>query len=146
MQFFGDRMQSVLPYVDVLFGNEHEAEALAALLKLEGDHKDLAYVAAAASALPKVDSKRPRLVVFTAGSLATVYALNGKTGSVPVAPIEASKIIDTNGAGDAFVGGFLAGYAQRKSVEECILVGHYCAGTVIQHDGCTFPAKPSYAL
>lgn len=28
----------------------------------------------------------------------------------PVPPIEKEKIIDTNGAGDAFVGGFLAGY------------------------------------
>jgi adenosine kinase len=63
-----------------------------------------------------------------------------------VSPIAAEKIIDTNGAGDAFVGGFLAAYARRLPVEKAILAGHYSAGVIIQHDGCTFPAVPEYTL
>lgn len=45
-----------------------------------------------------------------------VYLLDGKTTEYPVIPIADKDIIDTNGAGDAFVGGekglrlFLVGY------------------------------------
>lgn len=45
-----------------------------------------------------------------------VYLLDGKTTEYPVMPIADKDIIDTNGAGDAFVGGekvlrlFLVGY------------------------------------
>ena len=33
---------------------------------------------------------------------------HGKVRSYPVTPLASSDIVDTNGAGDAFVGGFLA--------------------------------------
>ena len=33
---------------------------------------------------------------------------HGNVKSFPVEPLEKSDIVDTNGAGDAFVGGFLA--------------------------------------
>jgi len=37
--------------------------------------------------------------------------------------IPASRVVDLNGAGDAFVGGFMAQFALGKSVEECIKAG-----------------------
>ena len=37
--------------------------------------------------------------------------------------LDQSKIVDTNGAGDAFVGGFLAALAQGKAVEAAVLAG-----------------------
>ena len=70
-------------------------------------------------------------------------------------------IVDTNGAGDSFVGGmsystsmttvstrfltgFLAYLALGKSHEEAIQAGAYCAFECIQQSGCTFPDKPNF--
>ncbi len=53
-------------------------------------------------------------------------------------------IIDTNSAGDSFVGGFLAYLALGKSDEESIQAGSYCAFECIQQSGCTFPDKPNF--
>lgn len=62
----------------------------------------------------------------------------------PVAPIEESRIIDTNGAGDAFVGGFLALLLKGNDIERAVNGGHYAAGEIIQRSGCTFPSEPSF--
>eukprot|EP00913_Durusdinium_trenchii_P016997 g15982.t1 len=49
-------------------------------------------------------------------------------------PVE-EKLVDTNGAGDAFVGGFLAALAKGKDMEACCKAGSYSASVVIQHSG-----------
>lgn len=48
-------------------------------------------------------------------------------------PVE--KIVDTTGAGDAYTAGFLYGYTQKKSLEECAKLGTFCATQVIQQVG-----------
>lgn len=145
VEFFGDQLKAVLPYVDVLFGNESEARALAKALSWDTDSVD-EIARMAATQLPYTGSG-DRLVVFTQGADHTAYAFkSGTTGTVPVACIAPESIVDTNGAGDAFVGGFLAAYADGKPVTRCCEVGHYAAGVIIQHDGCTFPTKPSITL
>lgn len=58
--------------------------------------------------------------------------------------IEDSKVIDANGAGDAFVGGFISQLALGKDIRACVNAGHYAAGVIIQHSGCTYPAKPDF--
>ncbi|ELK29090.1 Adenosine kinase [Myotis davidii] len=54
------------------------------------------------------------------------------------------EIIDTNGAGDAFVGGFLSQLVYDKPLTECIRAGHYAASVIIRRTGCTFPEKPDF--
>ena len=44
-------------------------------------------------------------------------------------------IVDTTGAGDAYTAGFLFGYTQNKSLEECANLGTFCATQVIQQVG-----------
>lgn len=44
-------------------------------------------------------------------------------------------IVDTTGAGDAYTAGFLFGYTQKKSLEECARLGTFCATQVIQQVG-----------
>lgn len=143
IQFFGEQLQKVLPYCDIVFSNDEEAGIFAESQKWET--KDVAEIALKTAALPKATAK-PRLVVFTCGAKETIYAMDGKVGKVAVAPIDTSKIIDTNGAGDSFVGGFLAAQASGKDIEESIRAGNYAAGVIIQHDGCTFPAKPDWSF
>ena len=53
-------------------------------------------------------------------------------------------LVDTNGAGDAFVGGFLAQLVLEKPIAECVRAGHYAARTIIQRSGCTFPKECNY--
>lgn len=61
----------------------------------------------------------------------------------PVIPIAKEKLIDTNGAGDAFVGGFLAKIVMGEGIKEAVHAGNYAASVVIQRSGATCPdTKP----
>ena len=62
-------------------------------------------IALKAAALPKEDEGRPRMVVFTQGALPTIVVENGVATEYPVIPLAEGELVDTNGAGDAFVGG-----------------------------------------
>ncbi len=63
----------------------------------------------------------------------------------PVPKLEEEKIIDSNGAGDAFVGGFFAQYLKNESFDKCIDCGIWISQIVIQRNGCTIPDKCDYA-
>ncbi|ODM94146.1 Adenosine kinase 2 [Orchesella cincta] len=141
-EFFTERLMSVLPYVDILFGNETEAETFAKVLKY--DTKDVAEIAKLIVALPKKNAARPRMVVFTQGEGPVIVAQGSKVQEFPVQKLSADKIKDTNGAGDAFVGGFLAQYMQEKPIEECVKCGIWTATEVIQQSGCAFPKDKKY--
>ena len=54
---------------------------------------------------------------------------------IEVPKIEADKLVDTNGAGDAFVGGFLSQYVQDKSLEKSVDCGIWVSGLIIQRSG-----------
>jgi len=141
-EHFGNRLMEAMPYVDFLFGNETEARCFSKYqLKLVTE--DVREIAKALSELPKKNSKRPRVVVITQGAEPTVLAVHGqelKDFDVK----QPLQIVDTNGAGDSFVGGFLAYLALGKSFEEAIQAGAYCAFECIQQSGCTFPDKPNF--
>jgi adenosine kinase len=62
--------------------------------------------------------------------------------------IDKDLIVDTNGAGDSFVGGFLSQIVQGdidgKSIETAIRAGIWLSGQVIQRNGCTFPETNAF--
>uniref|UniRef100_H2Y554 Adenosine kinase n=1 Tax=Ciona savignyi TaxID=51511 RepID=H2Y554_CIOSA len=142
-QFFTEPMMNAMPYVDILFGNETEAVAFAD--KHEWGTKDLVEIAKKIAALPKINSTKPRIVVITQGSLPTLVA-NGphEASEHPIIPLDKSKIVDTNGAGDAFVGGFLSQLVTGMTISECVQGGHFAANLIIQRSGCTFPKDCSF--
>ena len=47
-------------------------------------------------------------------------------------------IVDFNGAGDAFLGGFISQQMQNKTFEECCHLGNKAAAVVIKNIGCNF--------
>ncbi|XP_017552039.1 adenosine kinase isoform X3 [Pygocentrus nattereri] len=106
--------------------------------------KDIEEIAKKAQNLPKVNKKRQRIAVFTQGKEGTVMTKGDKVETFPVIQTDQSDIVDTNGAGDAFVGGFLSELVQDKSLEQCIRAGHYAANVIIRQAGCTFPEKPDF--
>uniref|UniRef100_A0A3P8VLW9 Adenosine kinase n=1 Tax=Cynoglossus semilaevis TaxID=244447 RepID=A0A3P8VLW9_CYNSE len=85
-QFFKDNLMKVLPYVDVLFGNETEASAFGK--EQDWDTKDVKEIAKKAQALTKENTKRPRIVVFTQGSEDTVMATGFLSQLVQDKPVE----------------------------------------------------------
>jgi adenosine kinase len=138
IQFFADQMAAVMPYADFVFGNEVEAATYGAA---KGYGTDLNEIALKLAAEPKASGTRPRVVVFTQGSQHTIVAADGKVQTFPVDALPRELLVDTNGAGDAFVGGFLSQLALGKSLSECVRGGNYAARIIIQHSGCTFPKE-----
>ncbi|KAI9486041.1 MAG: Ribokinase-like protein [Benjaminiella poitrasii] len=136
-QFFKERLDSVIKNTDILFGNEDEARTYA---KQSGwNTEDVEEIAKKLSQLEKSNSK-PRLVVITQGADATVTALGEETHVYPVIKVDASEIVDTNGAGDGFCGGFMGLYAQGvEDSARCVQAGHYLANLVIKRVGPTYP-------
>eukprot|EP00045_Choanoeca_perplexa_P002813 m.26823 g.26823 ORF g.26823 m.26823 type:complete len:353 (+) comp11719_c0_seq1:65-1123(+) len=116
-EFFKEPLTAALPYCDIVFGNESEAEAFAKA----NDYgtTDVKEIALKLSAHAKENTARPRLAVITQGASPTIVASEGKATEYVVDAVGADKIVDTNGAGDAFVGGFLSQLVQGKPVEVC---------------------------
>ncbi|XP_035262731.1 adenosine kinase-like isoform X1 [Anguilla anguilla] len=141
-QFFKEPMMKVMPYVDILFGNETEAATFAREQGFETE--DIKEIARMAQRLPKENKKRQRIVVFTQGKDETVATKGDEVMTFSVVDIDQTEIVDTNGAGDAFVGGFLSALVQEHPLEECIRAGHYAANVIIQRVGCTFPERPDF--
>ena len=139
---FADPDVGLMQYVDILFGNGDEAAEFSRVAGFNTN--DIKEIAAKTAALPKANPGRSRWVIFTQGKQPTIVAIDGKILEIPVKPISPELIIDTNGCGDSFVGGFLAQLVKGHSVDECIRCGSYAAKVVIQNYGCTFPDKPDF--
>jgi adenosine kinase len=133
-QFFKMQLEQILPYCDYVIGNESEAEAYALATGLAD--KDPQSVALVLARFTKANASRPRVVVITQGSQSTVVATsNSSTPKVyPVPALKDSDIIDTNGAGDMFAGGFMGALVAGKSVDEAVEIGHrlgqMCVGQI----------------
>merc|ERR1711948_158761 len=131
----------ILPQVDYLFGNETEAATWA---ETEGwETTDVKFIATRLSLIPSAKGVK-RTVVIPQGCEPTVVAINGHITEYPILALPKEKLVDTNGAGDAYVGGFLAGLVKGLPAEECCKAGAYAASVIVQQSGCTFPGKPDY--
>lgn len=141
IDFFGDQVATALEYADYLFCNESEAETYA---KKHGLGEDLKEVALKIAASPKKNESRPRTVIFTQGSSSTIVAYKGTVTEYAVDALDSKLLVDTNGAGDAFVGGFLAMLVQGKPIEDCVKAGHWGARYIIQQPGTTIDEPCNY--
>lgn len=143
LQFFKDQLMEALSYSDYIFANEDEADAFGTAMGQEG--ADRTKVAEMLVKSPKVNSKRSRVAVITQGPLPVIVArlddkgeIEIKNYEVPV--IESEKIVDTNGAGDAFVGAFIAKLLEEASFDESVDEGIKLSGLIVQRSGATFPS------
>ena len=106
-------------------------------------------VAEIAQHLANLEYKRPRTVVITQGADDVVVAFSDSPAEFrqfPVHTLSESQIVDTNGAGDAFVGAFLAYKVLGKPLKLCVEAGIYAATEVIKLSGCTFPNKNKFRV
>lgn len=151
-QFFKEPLDASSVYWDYLIGNESEALAYAESHGIEST--DITTIAKAIAVLPKANTARPRVVIITQGLDDTIVVTANKfeagaetsVQTFPVRAIAASEIVDTNGAGDAFAGGFLGALVQGKPLAECIDVGQWLASISLQELGPSFPyPKKTYS-
>uniref|UniRef100_A0A0D3FXZ9 Adenosine kinase n=1 Tax=Oryza barthii TaxID=65489 RepID=A0A0D3FXZ9_9ORYZ len=141
-EFFRDAQEKALPYADYIFGNETEARTFAKVRGWETENTE--EIALKISQLPKASGAHKRITVITQGCDPVVVADDGKVKTFPVILLPKEKLVDTNGAGDAFVGGFLSQLVQEKSIDECVRAACYAANVIIQRSGCTYPEKPDF--
>ncbi|KAJ8766068.1 hypothetical protein K2173_020584 [Erythroxylum novogranatense] len=142
-ELFKDAQEKALPYTDYVFGNETEARTFAKVHGWETENTE--EIAIKISQWPKASGTHKRITVITQGADPVVVAEDGKVKLFPVILLPKEKLVDTNGAGDAFVGGFLSQLVQEKAIEDCVRGGSYAANVIIQRSGCTYPERPEFS-
>jgi adenosine kinase len=75
----------------------------------------------------------PQFSVITLGEEGSVIYWGEKVAQIPIVPPD--RISDPTGVGDAFRGGFLAGYARRWEFEICGQMGAVAASFCLEHEG-----------
>ncbi|KAI9588379.1 adenosine kinase isoform X2 [Glossina fuscipes] len=141
-QYYKEQLMAAMVYVDILFGNEEEVETFAR--EHSWHAKDRKEIGQKLLSLPKENSERERIVIITQGHYPVLLFQGNNIKEFPVQQLSREQLVDTNGAGDAFVGGFLAQYIKKKSLDVCVRCGIWAASQIIQRSGCTFEGKPSF--
>jgi len=137
MQRYADEFNRALGLCDIVFGNELEALEYAKANGLSDASPE-----GVVKALARAPMEKPglRTAIITQGAEKTVLARSdGVYLEVPVPVVR--PVVDTNAAGDAFVGGYLAGVATGENLWTCVEMAHKAAGHIIQHTGCTFEGR-----
>ncbi|KAF9805940.1 hypothetical protein SFRURICE_004152 [Spodoptera frugiperda] len=106
----------------------------------------LPYIALEIAKYPKVNNSRARVVVITRGSDPVILVNEGKIEEIPVMPLKQDQIVDTNGAGDAFTGGFISQIVRGRPLKECVQCAMYAASHIIQNSGCSFAGPSEFKL
>ncbi len=112
----------VADYVDILFANEHEAQAFT------GEPEPI-------NALEAI-SKMCELAVVKIGTRGAYIKSSGEV--IHVGIMAAARRVDTTGAGDFYAAGFLFGMCRGLSLRQCGTIGAIAAGKVIEVVGTTF--------
>ena len=124
---FRDEFHVMLPEnVDILFANETE---LCSLFETDDFEKAV-----------KLVTPMCEIVTVTRGPKGSIVIHDGEVIAVDAHHVD--RVIDTTGAGDAYAGGFLAGFVAGHPLRRCAEVGNLAAAEVISRLG----ARPSDAL
>lgn len=144
---FFEPLQKTLPLADVIFANETETAAYGAVRGWGTDLAEITQKIAAtdAHAHKHAGKAQKRMMITTRGPASALVSIAGAPCvEFPVPLVPEEEIIDANGAGDAFVGGFIAYYLQNAPLEVCMAAGHYCAGQCIRQSGAKFVGTPTF--
>ncbi|KAL2974254.1 hypothetical protein AAZX31_14G093300 [Glycine max] len=114
-EFFKGALDKVIPYMDYIFGNETEARTFSKAQGWETDNVEETTLEI--SHLPKASQKHKRITVITQGADPVSVAEDEKIKLYPMILLPKDKLVDTNGAGDAFVGGLLSQLVKQKPIK-----------------------------
>lgn len=93
-------------------------------------------VSEADAAIKAIHDYGVEIVLVTLGAKGAVLSVGGTTYDIPVC--KSTKIVDPTGAGDTFIGGFLAEYVNGENLFRCACVGSAIASLVVEGMGPTF--------
>lgn len=119
-----DMSDEMLKNIDILIPNEHELARIAKM-KIETE-KDLIV------ASRKIISKGVKDIIVTLGSKGVMYV--NKDSKKSFAPYKVN-VVDTVGAGDSFIGGFVSEFLKSKDIDKAIDLGQKAAALTIQKVG-----------
>ena len=111
-----DEIADILPLIDYIFPNEKEAEYYSG-------RRTLPEMAEA------IADRGIKCVIIKAGPAGCYVCAEGQGYALPAVKLE--RVIDTTGAGDNFVAGFIRGLIQGLSVEACARSGLKQAASAI---------------
>lgn len=142
LQNFTKEMRWMVEQADLVFGNLTEFVALAEIYECE-DFDELAKCLIR----KYLKINREKILVATDGCRCVRFyhgngsAFCGESYQVPIIPQKA--VVDTTGAGDSFVAGFLYKYMNGESptLLDCIRHGSKVAAKVIRQVGCNLPSS-----
>jgi ribokinase len=83
-----------------------------------------------------------KTAIITLGARGSLYRTAGHSEFIPA--VAAGKVIDTTGAGDAFLGGFAAALAEGRAPIDAVRFASVTAGIAVTRPG-TAPAMPARA-
>ena len=143
-------LRILLRYINIIFGNEDEFISLGKKLNFIKEEKlTTSELLVLAQKISNYGNPiKNRIIIMTMAEKPTIVC---ETGSEPflydVIPINNEEIVDTNGAGDSYAGGFLSQFILNKPLKECLEAGAYAAWCNLKERGCTIPSYPSkYSL
>ncbi|XP_070501096.1 adenosine kinase [Chironomus tepperi] len=123
---------------DIIFGNRDEFEELATINGFQSMDDLISDLFGKYS-----KSHRQKVVIVTDGADPVIYMCGNKNGyesnTVDVPQVNIEDIVDTTGAGDSFVAGFLYAHMKGEDVKSCIEVGCKISAAVIRTIGCNLP-------
>jgi ribokinase len=111
------------------------------LLPNEIELKELTHTEDVLKGIHILKSRGVKEIIVKLGKQGVVYENEGKLLSFPAVPVE--QVVDTTGAGDCFVAGFLHGMIQWGDIPRAIKIGNLTASYSIQRKGAaiSFPKK-----
>lgn len=124
---------------DIIFGNRDEFEELATINGFQSMDDLLSDLFG-----KYMKNNRHKVVIVTDGADPVIYMCGNKNGfesnNVEVPQVNIDDIIDTTGAGDSFVAGFLFALMKGDDVKKCIEFGCKISAAVIKTIGCNLPS------
>ncbi len=106
-----DKFEEMVSYSDIVFASEEEMNTFRGL---------------------EDRIVNGRIFILKKGPKGSIIYHNGKR--VDISPVEVSKLVNTNGAGDSYASGFLVAYMQGKSLEDCGNFASYVASKVCSQE------------
>ena len=144
VQYHSEKIMEIAHKADMIVGNINEAEILSGIKSDGNNVKEI---------IENIFLKlapRDRLLVFTAGSSGVYCAqFDYKRNQIDYIfqyfanKINNDDIVDLNGAGDSFLGGFLSEYLKGSPIYECCKIGE-AASVILRNVGCTFPKNMKF--
>jgi sugar/nucleoside kinase (ribokinase family) len=113
----------ILPMIDVYKSSLDEIQVLTGRKRVK-------------AALKAVHALGPKIVIATLGAQGSVLSVDGEAREVPACKPQC--VVDPTGAGDVFIGAFLAEWTRKKVPFWCACMGSAAASLVVEDVGSRF--------